>query len=176
MLDSLISSKTRIKLLQKFFLNSNVESYLRGLEAEFGDSTNAIRLELNRLEKSGMITSAMQGNKKIFRANSKHPLFIDIQSIVRKYMGIDKIIDNVVRKLGDLESVYVVGDYAKGLDRGIIDLVFIGEIDKVFLINLINKVESMIDRKVRFLIYSRESVFLKDMKDEEYLLIWEPVN
>ncbi len=74
MLETLISSKTRIKLLLKFFLNSKTTSYLRGLESEFGDSTNAIRLELNRLEKAGMLTAFMQGNKKMFTANTDHPL------------------------------------------------------------------------------------------------------
>ena len=53
MLNSIITSKTRIKLLLKFFLNSNTKSYLRNLEQEFGESTNAIRVELNRLEGAG---------------------------------------------------------------------------------------------------------------------------
>ena len=51
MLDTLISSQTRLKLLLKFFLNSSTSSYLRDLESEFGESTNAIRLELNRLSR-----------------------------------------------------------------------------------------------------------------------------
>jgi len=41
MLDSLITSKTRIKLLLKFFLNTSTHAYLRGLADEFGESTNA---------------------------------------------------------------------------------------------------------------------------------------
>jgi hypothetical protein len=49
MLQALITSRTRIKLLLKFFLNSSNTSYLRDLAAEFGESTNAIRLELNHL-------------------------------------------------------------------------------------------------------------------------------
>lgn len=57
MIEALISSKTRIKLLLKFFLNSSNRAYLRGLEEEFGESTNAIRLELNKLEKAGMVSS-----------------------------------------------------------------------------------------------------------------------
>ena len=55
MIETLISSKTRIKLLLKFFLNSNTTAYLRSLESEFGESTNAIRIELNRLEEAGML-------------------------------------------------------------------------------------------------------------------------
>ncbi len=50
MLGTLITSKTRVKLLLKFFLNSNAKAHLRGLETEFGESSNAIRLELNRFE------------------------------------------------------------------------------------------------------------------------------
>ena len=84
MIDSLITNKTRIKLLLRFFLNAASKSYLRGLETEFNESTNAIRLELNRFEKAGLLISQMDKNKKIFRANKDHPLFRDIQSIIRK--------------------------------------------------------------------------------------------
>jgi len=63
MLDTLITSKTRIKLLLKFFLNSNASSYLRNLEGEFGESTNGIRLELNKFEKAGLLQSQVSGNK-----------------------------------------------------------------------------------------------------------------
>lgn len=107
MIETLISSKTRIKLLLKFFLNSSTSSYLRHLESELGESTNGIRLELNRFEKAGMLTSQVQGNKKIFKANKNHPLFDEINSIVLKYIGFDKIIDQVVEKLGAVEQVYV---------------------------------------------------------------------
>ena len=49
MLDTLITSKTRIKLLMKFFMNPRTRAYLRELASEFGESTNSIRVELNRL-------------------------------------------------------------------------------------------------------------------------------
>ena len=71
MIETLISSKTRIKLLMKFFLNSKTTAYLRGLEGEFGESTNAIRLELNKLEKAGMLSSFSKGNKKMWRWHGK---------------------------------------------------------------------------------------------------------
>jgi len=67
MIESLITSKTRVKLLLKFFLNSDTTSYLRGLESEFGESTNSIRVELNRLEEAGLLITASDGNKKMFR-------------------------------------------------------------------------------------------------------------
>lgn len=56
MLDSLITSKTRLKLLIKFFVSARNQGYLRGLADEFQESTNAIRKELNQLEDAGFLT------------------------------------------------------------------------------------------------------------------------
>lgn len=156
MIETLISSKTRIKLLLKFFLNSSTTSYLRNLESEFGESTNAIRLELNRLEEAGMLKSYLQGNKKYFQANTDHPLFKEVHNILLKYIGFDKIIEDIVERLGDVEKVYVSGAFARGLDSQIIDLIFIGNINKNFLISLIDKVEKMINRKLRYVVFKSE--------------------
>lgn len=175
MIEALISSKTRIKLLLKFFLNSNASSYLRGLESEFGESSNAIRLELNRFEKAGMLESRSQGNKKYFSANTKHPLFGEIHNIVLKYVGFDKIIENVVHRLGNVREVFVVGEFARGLDSPMIDLIFIGDIDKMYLLTLVEKVEKLIDRKIRYIIYSENEKKSIDWRhfQIEPLLLWK---
>ncbi len=174
MIETLISNKTRIKLLLKFFLNSNTTSYLRGLESEFGDSSNAIRLELNRLEKADMLKSSLQGNKKFFTANTSHPLFNDIHSLILKHVGIDKVIETVIERLGDLEEVYLTGSFAKGIDSQIIDLIFVGEVEKEYLIQLVEKVEKLIKRKIRYLIYAKEELKLANWEQfsTEPLLIW----
>jgi len=174
MLEALISSKTRIKLLLKFFLNSNATSYLRGLEAEFGESTNSIRLELNRFEEAGMLTSFNQGNKKFFQANTKHPLYSEVHNILLKYIGFDKIIVEVINRLGHVQKVYVAGDFAKGLDSNIIDLIFIGNVNKSYLIQLIEKVEGLIHRKVRYITYTPEEANLlkEDGAKLKPLLLW----
>jgi len=174
MIETLISSKTRIKLLLKFFLNSSMTAYLRGLESEFGDSTNSIRLELNKMEKAGMLTSNLEGNKKIFQANKEYPLFSEIHSILRKHIGIDSIIENVVERLGKVERVYLAGQFARGLDSQIIDLIIIGDIDKAYLINLIEKSEGLVNRKIRYLIYSQGEFDVLDLNSFEPkpLLLW----
>lgn len=174
MIDILISSKTRIKLLLKFFLNSKTKAYLRSLESEFGESTNAIRLELNRLEKAGMLSSEMQGNKKVFQANTKHPLFNEIHNILLKHIGLDRIIENVIERLGKVEQVYLAGKFARGLDSQVIDLIFIGNIDKEFLVKLIDKAEEIINRKIRYLIYQEEEFKKIEWSsiDPEPVLLW----
>ena len=156
MIDALISSKTRIKLLMKFFLNSNTTAYLRSLESEFGESSNAIRLELNRLENAGLLTSSSEGNKKIFQANTLHPLFGEIHSILRKQIGLDQVVENIINRLGEVQYVYLVGDFSKGINSQVIDLIFIGKVDKMYLLELCGKVETVIHRKIRYLLYDQQ--------------------
>jgi hypothetical protein len=176
MLDVLITSKTRVKLLLKFFLNTSYTSYLRNLETEFGESSNSIRLELNRFEKAGLLCSYNEGNKKYYKANMAHPLFSDIHNIILKYVGIDQIIDKVVKKLGDLEKVFLTGDFAKGKYSSIIDLVFIsGNINKTFLLQLVEKVEILVNHKIRYLVLTPIELknYIKITKESDVLLLWE---
>ena len=175
MIDALISSKTRIKLLLKFFLNSHATAYLRSLESEFGESSNGIRIELNRLEHAGLLVSNSAGNKKIFQANTAHPLFGEIHSIIMKYIGFDQIIENVIQRLGDVKRVYLVGDFSKGIDSQIIDLIFVGNFDKPYLMELIMKAEKLIKRKIRYLLYDNQEIESIDWSKyaPEPLLLWD---
>jgi hypothetical protein len=173
MIETLISSKTRIKLLVKFFLNSKVRGYLRGLEEEFGENSNAIRLELNRFEDVGMIESKMEGNKKIFAANVKHPLFKDIHSIVKKYIGLDAIIEHIIAHLGEVEKVYLTGSFAAGVNGGsLVDLELVGNINTPYLTHLIAKTEPLISKKIRYVIYTTEEFKSVDSNSQKRLLIW----
>ena len=174
MIDALISSKTRIKLLLKFFLNSNATAYLRSLESEFGESTNGIRLELNRLEEAGLLNSEAEGNKKIFRANTTHPLFREIHNIMLKHIGLDMIVENVIQRLGAVQNVYLVGDFSKGIDSQVIDLILIGDFDKSYLAALVEKAEKLVGRKIRYLLYSNQEAASIDWATfaPKPLLLW----
>lgn len=178
MLETLISSRTRIKLLLRLFLNPGTTAYLRGLADEFDESTNSIRVELNRFEDAGMIVSESSGNKKMYKANDRHPLFGDLRSILMKYIGIDRVIEVVIDRMGKVDRLYLTGDYAKGKDSGIIDLVLVGDIDKEYLVKMVSKAEKLIDRKVRFLTYdttewNNYQHSMNGAGKEKYLLLWE---
>lgn len=176
MLEALITSKTRIKLLLKFFLNSDTRSYLRNLEAEFGESSNAIRVELNRFEDAGLLESTLAGNKKMYYANKFHPLFKDIHNILFKFVGIDEIIEKVLNRIGRLEAAYITGEFARGMDGKIIDLVLVGsDLNRVYVGRLIEKTEKIIKRRIRLLII--ESNEIEEFLANSYsLLIWNNEN
>jgi len=173
-LEALITSKTRIKLLLKFFLNSKNTGYLRSLEPEFGESTNSIRLELNRFEKAGLLHSAFQNKKKIFRTNTDHPLFPELQNLLRKHVGLDEIIERVIKQLGKLEKVYLLGELAKGNDSDTIDLWFVGdELDEDYLVQLIQKAQHFIKRKLYYKVVSSKEIENSIDGKNEILLLWD---
>jgi len=155
MLNTLITSKTRINLLLKFFLNPGTRAYLRELSGEFGESTNAVRVELNRLTEAKILKSSSLGRKIIYRANTQHNLFRDIQNVVRKFVGLDKLVEDLVKRLGSVEQAFVIGDYAKGIDSGLIDVVLIGNVDKETLDKFVVKTGKLINRKIRPLVLNQ---------------------
>ena len=171
----LISSKTRIKLLIRFFFNPNTSSYLRELAKEFDVSTNSVREELNQLTRTKLLTFQKSGRQVFYKANQEHPLFPELKSMVSKVMGIDQVIDSIVKRLGDLEQAYLLDDYAEGKDTGIIDLLLVGDIDQYHLNDLSRKTERYIKRKIRSLVLSRDEhkEFEPKLKACPHILIWE---
>jgi len=174
MLDSLITSKTRIKLLLKFFLNPGTRAYLRGLATEFGESTNSIRVELNRLTEAKLLKSVNSGRTVEYRANKDHTLFKDLQSVVKKFVGIDTLVEELAAKLGNIQAAYVIGDYARGVDSGLIDLVLVGDVDEKNLKEMIEKTEGLIDRKIRTLVLNQSNLKKLDIRLDlkNALFIW----
>ena len=134
-----------------------MKAYLRGLADEFGESTNAIRLELNHMEGVGLLKSESEGNKKVYHANTGHPLFYDIHNLVLKHSGITSIIDQVIEKTGDIEKVWIKGDFAQGKDSDVVELIVMGvDVNTVYLDSLVKKAKELIRRKVVYQIVSSE--------------------
>ena len=162
-------------MLLKFFSNSSASAYLREMAKEFGGSTNSIRLELNNLSKAGYLITEEKGRSIYYSANTKHPLYHELKTLVHKYLGIDKIIDNVIHKLGKLQMAFITGDYAEGRDSGIIDLIVVGDIDQDYFKQCVDKVEKLINRKVRTLVLT-EVEFEKNKNNlhaDKALWLWK---
>lgn len=157
-------------MLLKFFVNSSATAYLRGLAEEFGESTNAIRHELNNLSKAGYLISEGNGRTIEYRANTAHPLYASLKNLMHKYLGIDTIVENIVYKLGDLQAAYIIGDYAKGRDSGTIEVLLVGDIDEEYLNKLVVKAQGLIQRNIKISHIQKEA-FKQDLFNE-CLLVW----
>jgi DNA-binding transcriptional ArsR family regulator len=145
----------RIRILMRLFLNADQQAYLRELVDEFGASPGQVNDELKQLSQSGLLEARKDGRQIYYRANKKHSLFPELQSMVKKAMGMDRILDSIIKRLGHLESAFLIDDYAVGKDSGLIDLVLVGRIDKKNLDDLVNKTEKYINRKIRTLVLTQ---------------------
>lgn len=168
MLGDLITSKTRLRLLIKFFVSQANRGYLNGLASEMGESTNAIRKELNHLHDAGYLQKVKQNNKVQYKANTKHPLFDVLQKVVLKHLGLEDVVDTVLERMGNVTQIILVGDYAKGNDTGNIEIFLIGkELDMSYITQLETKIEDLIGRKVSFYLAS------KFLSDREHIVLFE---
>jgi len=156
MLTELFTSRTRINLLLKLFLNPEVSSYLRELAREFNLTPNALKEELDNLSATGYLEKEQRGNSIYYKANTKHPIFPEIHSIVKKHFGIDKILDRILNDLGKVDAVYALDDYASGRDSGLIDLLIVGAADMDKIQGMKRSAEMEIKRKIRLMVMTAQ--------------------
>lgn len=173
--DGLITSKTRVNLLMRLFLNPGRRAYLRELAAETGASPSLVRQELTQLDNAGLLVSEREGRNLYYKANQKHPLFPELQSMVHKALGMDRILESIIRKLGNVERALLIDDYAEGKDSGLIDLVLIGDIDQSNLADLVKKTERYLERKIRVMTFTIDDsgTLNKILHGRQKLTIWK---
>ena len=153
MLNSLITSKTRLRMLIKFFVSAANNGYLNGLANEFNESTNSIRKELNNLSSAGYLLKSKNNNKVLYNANTSHPMFGVLQKIVRQHLGLEEIVETVIDRIGDVDQIALTGEYAKGIDSGNIEIIINGkDVNIDYLENIKPKIKKKIGRSVSFLL------------------------
>lgn len=171
MLGELITSKTRLRLMIKFFVSQANRGYLNGLANEMGESTNSIRKELNHLQNAGYLEKLKVDNKIEYKANTNHPLFNVLQKVVLKHLGLEDVVENVLERMGAVDQILLVGDYSKGIDSGLIEVFLIGNnLNMDYIAQLEDKIEKLIGRKVSFYLASkflanRDHIELYNSKD-----------
>jgi hypothetical protein len=169
LLKPLITSKTRLKLLTRFFLNHSVDGYLQGLSKELNENTNSIRIELNRLEQAGILSSSIEGRRKLYSVNEQHPLTENITNIVRKVTGVDALIDRAVVRLPGLQQVWICGNLAQGLQSAVIDCVLVGAgLDESYIQDLSARVEELTGKTVN----AQLSTEIQHEQQGQCLLVW----
>jgi predicted transcriptional regulator len=164
MLGELITSKTRLRLMIKFFISQANRGYLNGLATEMGESTNSIRKELNHLHSAGYLERSKSNNKVEYKANTRHPLYEVLRKVILKHLGLEDAVEVVLERMGEVEQIILIGDYAKGIDSGKIEIIVVGQnLNTSYVKNLEAKVEKLISRKVSFFLSVSYSLGKNDL-------------
>ena len=144
----------------KFFTHPDAQGHLRGLAEEFGDSTNSVRIELNKLEEAGLLQRQVSGQKMVYQVNKANPFYFNLVSMVSKYLGFDELVESLLEQVGDLKEAYVVGDYARGVDSGTIELILVGQLHADVVDDLVDRVSKRINRRIVYLVIDKENAIV----------------
>ena len=118
MLDKLITSKTRRKLLTIFLTNPGSKFYLRELSRKTDEHVNAVRKELNRLCGMGLLKTEKTANLHYYCANREFALFNELRSIILKTDPISSLISMALQNIkekfkANLTSIILFGSVAR---------------------------------------------------------------
>lgn len=170
-MDSIIAkSKIRQKILRLLFANGEKEFYLSEIARIAGTSAGNVQRELEKLKKEGVVTSKKKGNLRYYILDKKNPAFIDIENIIKKTIGIDAELSEVLGRMKGIDFAFIFGSYAKDKlkNESDIDLVVIGDPDEEDLVRKIKKIERSISREINYHLYTI-SEFRKKLKKSSFL-------
>jgi len=156
MLESIIGSKTRVKILALFLLSPDRKFYVRELARKIGGNINSVRRELQKLESIGLLKSERVGNLKYYVVDKKMPIYQELKSIFLKTEGLGKVIKENLSGLGEVKLAFIYGSFARGEEqlKSDIDLMIVGEVDEKKLIPLIRKLEERLSREINYTLFS----------------------
>lgn len=171
-LENLFVSKVRIKALAFFLLNPTHPIHLRGAVREFKEEINAVRRELLRLEEMELIIGDKQGNRKYFKANSAHPFFTELLSMVHKSFGLGSEIVKNEKRLGTIDFALLTPSYTRGVYLGdqVIDLAIIGIVEMSVLEQLIKEFEGKNGREIHYTVLKPSEFQIRKRRKDDFII------
>jgi len=158
-LNDIITSKVRIKILEVFLSDITEMYHVRGLVRETKEEINAVRRELERLEKAGLLKKEQRGNRLYYWARRDYPYFGDLSSIVAKSTGLGAEIIEQRKKMGKVSFVMFSGKFVRRKQRkrdDAVDILVVGEVVLPELAALIRKEESKRGKEINYTVMSRD--------------------
>ena len=172
MLDDLIVSRVRIKILKLYFLNPDKIFHLREIQRQTNEAMNAIRREMNYLKDCGFMTSEYRGNRKYFTARKDSPLYFDLLALFNKMYGLGgEIIKNKLR-LGKVKFVMLSGKFVRGKEKSSseVDLLVVGRVILPELAQIIKSEEKRKGREINYTIMTEEEFSFRKKRRDPFIL------
>ena len=78
-------------------------------------------------------------------------MFSVLQKVILKHLGLEDAVEIVLERMGEVEQIILIGNYAKGIDSGKIEIIIVGQdLNTSYVQSLEEKIEKLINRKVTF--------------------------
>ena len=172
-LADIITSKVRIKVLELFFSNVKEVYHVRGIVRQTSEEINAVRRELTKLEKDGLLRKEPRGNRIYYSIRSEYPLFGDLTSIVAKTTGLGKIITDNKNKIGKVSFVMFSGKFVRHKEHkreDDVDILVVGEVVLPELASIIRVEETIRGNEINYTAMSRDEFEFRKKRRDPFLL------
>jgi predicted nucleotidyltransferase len=172
MIERIITSRTRVKLLKLFFLNREKEFYLRELAKMTGENLNSVGRELKNLLSSGLITERDRGNQKLYRSNRLSPVHEELRKLILKTAGIGDVLREKLPEAGNIKYCIIYGSFASGeeAEGSDIDLFIVGDVEEEKLLKVIRNLEEELKSEINYVLWSRRD-FGKKSEEKHHLIL-----
>lgn len=171
MFSDLITSKSRVKLLNVFLSYPSDMFHVRELVRRTGDEINAVRRELSFLEKKGILTREPRANRVYYYLSKNYSFYFDFLKIGSKTIGLgDAILKNKV-KLGKVKYAMFSGRFARRLPKGPeeVDLLVVGSVVLPELALLVREEEKRLDTEINYTVMTEEEFEFRKKKRDPFI-------
>jgi predicted nucleotidyltransferase len=152
MLDKLISSSSRVKVLRLLLLNEGRRYYQREIAELAGLPVRAVQRESARLTEIGLLHRIEDGNRVYFQANPACPIFPELKRILLKTLALESLLSEALARHGQVEVAFIYGSYAANRETATsdVDLFVIGSISGRQLSTTLRPLQSEIQREINY--------------------------
>ena len=172
MFADLITSKSRIKLLNVLLAKPSEMYHVREFVRRTGDEINAVRRELLFLEKQGILLREPRSNRVYYSLSKNYPFYFDLLRMSSKIVGLGAgILKNRV-KIGKIKYAMFSGRFARRLEKRPtdVDLIIVGTIVLPELAILIRDEEKRLEREINYTVMTEEEFSFRKKKRDPFIL------
>ena len=157
MLEHLITSKAKRRLLKLFITNPDSAFYIREIAKLTGEPINGVRRELGHLESAGLVKPRREGNLKYYSLVKEFPFYPELKKIIYATVGLGDYLNNKFKEPQQIDLAFIYGSVAKNAEtaKSDIDLFVVGEIDEADLHTLASRIEVDIRRNINYVLMTR---------------------
>lgn len=173
MLEDLIISRVRVKILTLFLSHPGVIFHVRDIVRKIGEEINAVRRELSHMEGAGMVTKEARANRLFYAFRRDYPLYFELLEIIGKTFGLGGDIIKNRPKLGKIKFAMISGRYLRGLpkrDHAEVDALVVGTVVLPELAQLVKAEEVRRERELNYTVMTDEEFVFRKRRRDPFVL------
>lgn len=173
LLEDLIISRVRVKMLTLFLTNPNMIFHVRDIVRKVGEEINAVRRELAHLEKGGMLVKEQRANRLFYNFRKEYPLYYELMELIAKTSGLGWDIVKNKAKLGKIKFAMLSGRFVRGLPHkgtNDVDLLIVGSVVLPELSQLVKNEEVRKERELNYTVMTEEEFEFRKRRRDPFVL------